>query len=88
MARDVGLMLQSTEQGLGLAVVPELLAADALRDGRPARLFDVSGVLEAVQPCSLVHPTALVDRAPRVALRDWVRQQFDRSLALLRTTGR
>ena len=35
---DVGLMLQATEQGLGLAVVRELLAADALRDGRLARL--------------------------------------------------
>ena len=81
---DVGLMLQATEQGLGLAVVRELLAADALRDGRLARLFDVSVVLEGVQPYSLVYPPALADWPPLIALRDWVRQEFDRSLALLR----
>jgi LysR family glycine cleavage system transcriptional activator len=47
---DVGLMLQATEQGLGLAVVRELLAADALRDGRLARLFDVSVCWRACSP--------------------------------------
>ena len=85
---DVGLMLQATEQGLGLAVVRELLAADALRDGRLARLFDVSVVLEGVQPYSLAYPTALGDWPPLIALRDWVRHEFDRSLALLRTIER
>ena len=85
---DVGLMLQATEQGLGLAVVRELLAADALRDGRLARLFDVAVVLEGVQPYSLVYPTALADWPPLLALRDWVRHEFDASLALLRTIER
>ena len=85
---DVGLMLQATEQGLGLAVVRELLAADALRDGRLARLFDVAVVLEGVQPYSLVYPTALADWPPLIALRDWVRHEFDCSLALLRTIER
>ena len=85
---DVGLMLQATEQGLGLAVVRELLAADALRDGRLARLFDVSVVLEGVQPYSLVYPAALADCPPLLALRDWVRHEFDASLALLRTIER
>ena len=85
---DVGLMLQATEQGLGLAVVRELLAADALRDGRLARLFDVAVVLEGVQPYSLVYPPALRDWAPLTALRDWVRREFDCSLAMLKTIGR
>ena len=85
---DVGLMLQATEQGLGLAVVRELLAADALRDGRLARLFDVAVVLEGVQPYSLVYPTALADWPPLIALRDWVRHEFDCSLARLRTIER
>ena len=85
---DVGLMLQATEQGLGLAVVRELLAADALRDGRLARLFDVAVVLEGVQPYSLVYPAALADWPPLLALRDWVRQEFDASLALLRAIER
>ena len=76
-------MLQATEQGLGLAVVRELLAADALRDGRLARLFDVSVVLDGVQPYSLVYPPALANWPPLIALRDWVRHEFDCSLALL-----
>jgi LysR family glycine cleavage system transcriptional activator len=85
---DVGLMLQAVEQGLGLAVVRELLAADALRDGRLDRLFDVSVVLDGVQPFSLVYPPALKDWPPLIALRDWVRHEFDCSLEMLRTIGR
>jgi LysR family glycine cleavage system transcriptional activator len=85
---DIGLMLQAAEQGLGLAVVRELLAADALSDGRLARMFDVSVVLEGVQPYSLAYPPALKDWPPLVALRDWVRAEFDRSLAALRTIER
>ena len=84
---DVGLMLQAAEQGLGLAVARELLAADALRDGRLVRLFDVAVVLEGVRAYSLVYPPALKDWPPLIALRDWVRHEFDASLALLRTSG-
>lgn len=84
---DVGLMLQAAEQGLGLAVVRELLAADALRDGRLERLFDVSVVLERAQPYSLVYPPALKDWPPLMALRDWVRLEFDCSLAQLQARG-
>ena len=81
---DVGLMLQAAEQGLGLAVVRELLAADALHDGRLARLFDVSVLLEGVRAYSLVYPPALRDWPPLIALRDWLRHEFDCSLAMLR----
>ncbi|MFL6697895.1 MAG: LysR substrate-binding domain-containing protein [Vitreoscilla sp.] len=80
---DVGLMLQAAEQGLGLAVVRELLAADALRDGRLARLFDVSLILDRVQPYSLVYPPALKNWPPLIALRDWVRHEFECSLKML-----
>jgi LysR family transcriptional regulator, glycine cleavage system transcriptional activator len=80
---DVGLMLQATEQGLGLAVARELLAADALRDGRLVKLFDVSVVLDSVQPYYLVYPPALKEWPPLSALRDWVRHEFDCSLAAL-----
>jgi len=85
---DVGLMLQATEQGLGLSVVRELLAADALRAGRLARLFDVSVVLDGVQPYSFVFPPALKDWTPLLALRAWVREEFDASLAMLKTIAR
>jgi LysR family glycine cleavage system transcriptional activator len=84
---DVGLMLQASEQGLGLAVVRELLAADALRDGRLARLFDVSVVLDRVQPYYLVYPPALKNWPPLIALRDWVRHEFDCSLKMLHGAG-
>ena len=80
---DVGLMLQAAEQGLGLAVVRELLAADALRDGRLARLFEVSLILDRVQPYSLVYPPALKNWPPLIALRDWVRHEFECSLKML-----
>ena len=39
---DFGMMLQAAEQDLGLALVRELLAADALSDGRLVRLSPVS----------------------------------------------
>jgi LysR family glycine cleavage system transcriptional activator len=81
---DVGLMLQAAEQGLGLAVVRELLAADALRDGRLARLFDVSVLLEGVRAYSLAYPPALKDWPPLIALRGWLRAEFDLSLKMLR----
>jgi len=69
-------------------VVRELLAADALRDGRLARLFEVSVVMEGVQPYSFAFPPALKDWAPLVALRAWVREEFDASLATLKTIAR
>ena len=82
---DVGLMLQAAEQGLGLALARALLAADALRDGRLVQLSDVSVVLDGVQPYSLVYPPALKDWAPVSALRDWVREEFARSLQALQS---
>ena len=85
---DVGLMLQATEQGLGLAVARELLAADALREGRLVKLFDVSVVLDSVQPYYLVYPPALKNWPPLVALRNWVRHEFDCSLQALRAAAR
>jgi LysR family glycine cleavage system transcriptional activator len=84
---DVGLMLQAAEQGLGLAVVRELLAADALREGRLARLFDVSLILDRVQPYSLAYPPSLRNWPPLIALRDWVRHEFDRSVEDLHGPG-
>ena len=85
---DVGLMLQATEQGLGLAVARELLAADALRDGRLVKLFDVSVVLDSVRPYYLVYPPALKNWPPLVAMRNWVRHEFDCSLQALRAAAR
>ena len=55
---DAGLMLQAVEQNLGLAISRELLAADALRDGRLARLSPLSITHETAMPYHLVFPPA------------------------------
>jgi LysR family glycine cleavage system transcriptional activator len=81
---DVGLMLQAVEQDFGLAVARELLAADALSKGRLVKLFDVSFVHEGVQPYSIVYPPALKEWPPLLALRDWMRAEFELSLQTFR----
>ena len=77
---NVGLMLQATEQGLGLSVVRELFAADALRTGRLAKLSDVSFIHEGASSHKLVCPTGLQDWAPLKALRAWLRSELEASL--------
>ena len=76
---DLGLMLQAAEQGLGLAVVRELFAADALRDGRLVKLSDVSFVHERASAHHLVYPTGLKDWPPLLALRAWLHEEFEAS---------
>ena len=61
---DAGLMLQAAEQSLGLALCRELLAADALRDGRLVRLSPVSITYEHAHPYYLVYPPNLRDWPP------------------------
>ena len=85
---DIGLMLQATEQGLGLAVVRELFAADALESGVLVKLSEVSFVLDRVSVHSLVYPPGLKDWPPMQALRAWLRSEFELSeKALQRRSG-
>jgi LysR family glycine cleavage system transcriptional activator len=76
---DAGLMLQAAEQSLGLALVRELLAADALREGRLVKLSPLSVLNENAQPYQLAYPLALRDWAPVAALRDWLRDELELS---------
>lgn len=69
---DAGLMLQATEQGLGLALPRDLLAADGLRDGRLVRLSPLSLESDGHDTLWFVHPPALADWAPLRALHDWM----------------
>lgn len=73
---DAGLMLQAAEQNLGLALCRELLAADALRDGRLVRLSPVSITHEQAHPYHLVYPPSLRDWAPLAALRKWLHDEL------------
>ncbi|HEY5861739.1 MAG TPA: LysR substrate-binding domain-containing protein [Casimicrobiaceae bacterium] len=81
---DAGLMLQAVEQNLGLAISRELLAADALRDGRLARLSPLSITHETAMPYHLVFPPGLREWPPLVALRQWLRDEFELSRKALR----
>ena len=84
---DAGLMLQATEQGIGLALTRELLAADALADGRLVRLSSLAIELEPKRTYQLVYPPAMRDRPPLAALRQWLRDEIERSRASLRARG-
>ena len=76
---DAGLMLQAAEQNLGLALSREILAADALREGRLVQLSPVA--LEAEEDFAywLAFPPSLRDWPPLVALRKWLFDELARS---------
>jgi LysR family glycine cleavage system transcriptional activator len=84
---DFGMMLQAAEQNLGLALARELLAADALADGRLVRLSPLSITSEQAQSYQLAYPTALRGWPPLVALEQWLRDEFELSQKMLHPGG-
>ena len=80
---DAGLMLQAVEQDLGIALVRELLAADALRAGRLMRLSPLRLLDDEADVYWLAYPPALKDWPLLVALRKWLRDELKGSLAAL-----
>jgi LysR family transcriptional regulator, glycine cleavage system transcriptional activator len=80
---DAGLMLLATEQNLGLSVVRELLAADALVAGRLVQLSPLTIPFEAAYEYHFVYPAALRGWAPLKALRDWLREELEASMRAL-----
>jgi LysR family glycine cleavage system transcriptional activator len=76
---DSGLMLQAAEQNLGLAIGRELLAADALRDGRLVRLSPLSIIYEHAEPYHIVYPPSLRDWPPLAAFRKWLHDELELS---------
>jgi LysR family transcriptional regulator, glycine cleavage system transcriptional activator len=85
---DAGLMLQAAEQNLGLALARELLAADALCDGRLVKLSPLSIQFDQAYPYHLAYPTALREWAPLMQLRQWLRDELELSRELLHPTPR
>jgi LysR family glycine cleavage system transcriptional activator len=83
---DAGLLLQAAEQDIGIALARELLAADALRDGRLVRLSPITMPDVDVDALWLVHAPALRDWPPLAALRTWLRQELARSQRALLAT--
>jgi LysR family glycine cleavage system transcriptional activator len=79
---DAGLQLQAAEQGLGISLSRELLAADALREGRLVRLSSHTLDHDGSDAFWLVHPPELADWPPLLALRDWLLDELARSCAV------
>jgi len=76
---DAGLMLQAAEQGLGLALARELLAADALAEGRLMKMSPRALLLEGAYNYHLVYPPGLRDWPPLAALRTWLVTELEAS---------
>jgi LysR family glycine cleavage system transcriptional activator len=76
---DAGLMLQAAEQNLGIALVREVLAADALRERRLFRLSACALQDQEVDAYWLVYAPASHDWPPLAALRQWLHAQLDDS---------
>lgn len=85
---DAGLMLQAAEQNLGLALGRELLAADALHDGRLVRLSPLAITHEQAQPYHLAYPSGLRAWPPLASLRTWLHDELDLSRKALLSTSR
>jgi LysR family glycine cleavage system transcriptional activator len=84
---DGGLMLQAAEHGLGVTLAREMLAADALADGRLVRLSAVAVDLPDSRGYYFVVPPALRQWRPVLALRRWLLDelaQAERQWAALR----
>jgi LysR family glycine cleavage system transcriptional activator len=84
---DAGLMLQAAEQNLGLALSRELLAADALCEGRLVRLSPISIMHADAHPYHLVYPPGLRDWPPLAAFRGWLYDELERALDALRAAA-
>jgi LysR family glycine cleavage system transcriptional activator len=84
MFNDLSLMLQATEQDLGMSIVREMLAADALSHGRLVKLSEVSFIHEGASSHKLVYPPALKAWPPLQLLRAWLKAELEASLLPLR----
>ncbi len=73
---DAGLMLQAAEQDMGIALARELLAADALREGRLVRLSPFTLMDDQADAFWFVYPPHLADWPPLLAFRDWLYEEL------------
>jgi len=80
---DAGLLLQATEQGMGIGLTRELLAADALLDGRLVRVAPKQPLLLEPQRYHVVYPPALKDTPALAAFLNWLQAETAQSRAAL-----
>lgn len=77
---DAGLMLQAAEQDIGIALARELLAADAMREGRLVRLSPFTLVDDQADAFWFVYPPHLADWPPLLAFRNWLFEELASSM--------
>lgn len=80
---DMGMLVQAAEQGMGIALVRQLVAADALRDGSLVPLSSVALSDDGSDAFWLLHPPELKDWPPLLALRAWMAAELQHSAAAL-----
>ncbi|BCO27533.1 HTH-type transcriptional activator AmpR [Rhodoferax lithotrophicus] len=86
---DAGLLLQAVEQDIGIGLAREVLAADALRDGRLLRLSPTALPGDsAYAHYWCVFPPELENWPPLLAFRAWLREELALSLQHLADAGR
>ncbi len=83
---DMGLLVQAAEQGMGVALCRELVAADGLRDGRLVRLSPQALVGSGADRIWLLHPPELAQWPPMVALKTWMQQELQASSQQLQSS--
>ncbi|HEY1090061.1 MAG TPA: LysR substrate-binding domain-containing protein, partial [Burkholderiaceae bacterium] len=80
---DAGLMLQAAEQGMGVALTRELLAADALLEGRLVRVAARHALDSEQHRYHLVYPPALENEPALRTFRAWLHAEVAQSAAAL-----
>ncbi len=78
---DLGLMLQAVERDLGIALVREMMAFDALSDGKLVRLSKVTIASEDDLSYYFVYPEALAEWPPLQALHAWLKSELSMASA-------
>lgn len=80
---DAGLLLMATEQGMGIGLTRELLAADALLEGRLVRVAPRQPVLHEPQHYHVVYPPDMKGNPALTAFVDWLHAETAQSRAAL-----
>lgn len=83
---DSGLMLQAVEQDIGIGLAREVLAADALREGRLVRLSPWALPDATAYAYWCVFPPELEAWPPLQAFRTWLHDELALSLQSLKAT--
>lgn len=73
---DAGVLLQAGEQAMGVALAREVLAADALMDGRLVRIHAHAVDLDATRGHHIVYPEALRNDPAVRAFCDWLHAEI------------